>query len=145
DLRNQIAAISARSAAAVQTVRSLIDSEAMDRAAADAPQERVELNALARMVTEQMGARAAAKRQRIELDLPAQVLHCMGWRDQLGEALENLLDNALKFGPFGQCVQVRLSRDDRLQPPSAVIQVIDQGPGLRDADLQRLFGPFQRL
>ncbi|HPF73561.1 MAG TPA: tetratricopeptide repeat-containing sensor histidine kinase [Xanthomonadaceae bacterium] len=146
DLRNQIALISTRSATAAQTVRNLIETDELDRDGENSgPGERIDLNALVTAVVEQLRPSAAAKRQQIDCELPSAPLQVTGRRERLSEALEHLIDNAIKFGPFEQRIELRLLRDDRLSPPSAVIQVSDQGPGLRSADHERLFGRFQRL
>jgi signal transduction histidine kinase len=55
--------------------------------------------------------------------------------------LLNLLDNAVKYGPPGQTVTVRVSADG----DSAVLTVADQGPGVPPADRARVWEPFQRL
>jgi signal transduction histidine kinase len=59
-----------------------------------------------------------------------------GSRERLGRALNNLLDNAAKFGPPGSTVGLRL-RDGELV-------VRDEGPGVADADLPYIFDRFFR-
>lgn len=57
----------------------------------------------------------------------------------LGRIVENLIDNALRYGDGS--VRVRtVERDGR-----AVVEVIDRGPGIAAADLQRVFEPFYRV
>ncbi len=58
--------------------------------------------------------------------------------DRLERALLNLLDNALKYSPPG--VPVHLIVEER--GPGAVITVADNGPGVDDTVLPRLFGPY---
>ncbi|WP_165071882.1 sensor histidine kinase [Paludisphaera rhizosphaerae] len=58
----------------------------------------------------------------------------------LGELLNNLLDNAAKYGPPGSPIQVRLSRRDA----TVAISVSDEGPGIEPAEIARLFEPFYR-
>jgi signal transduction histidine kinase len=61
--------------------------------------------------------------------------------DALQQMLVNLLDNALKYGPRGQRVTVRLSRrGDRVE-----LSVTDQGPGIPEGDRERVFERFHRL
>jgi two-component system sensor histidine kinase KdpD len=57
---------------------------------------------------------------------------------QVERVLVNLLDNALKFSPPHGDVRVDISRDDR----ELVIRVSDDGPGLPDDELERVFEPF---
>jgi signal transduction histidine kinase len=51
--------------------------------------------------------------------------------------LDNLLENAVKYG---QRARVRLTTDDE----SAVAEIIDDGPGLPDDEIERVFEPFYR-
>ncbi len=59
----------------------------------------------------------------------------------LRQVVLNLLDNAVKYGPVGQTVTVRLSRAGDL----ACLAVEDQGPGIDPGDRDRVWLPFQRL
>ena len=59
----------------------------------------------------------------------------------LEQALFNLLDNAAKYAPAGTRIEVRAE----LQDDTAVIQVIDEGPGIPPQDLDRLFDKFYRI
>ena len=57
-------------------------------------------------------------------------------------AVVNLLDNATKFGPPGQLVDVRLARSaDGL----AEITVADRGPGIPAGERERIFRRFHRM
>lgn len=56
----------------------------------------------------------------------------------LKRALNNLIDNALKYG---ETAKVRLSGDNA----GVEICVDDRGPGIPDADLEKVFTPFFRL
>lgn len=58
----------------------------------------------------------------------------------LGEVLNNLLDNALKYSPAGSPVSVRLGYD----AAHAWIEVADAGPGIAAADQAHLLRPFFR-
>lgn len=56
------------------------------------------------------------------------------------QAVDNLLQNAVKFSPRGGTVQVSVSR----QAAVARIAVRDEGPGIPVSDRERIFEPFQR-
>lgn len=59
----------------------------------------------------------------------------------LRQILLNLLDNAVKYGPEGETVEVSLALDDG----RARLRVDDEGNGIRAADCQRIWDPFVRL
>lgn len=62
-------------------------------------------------------------------------------RRSLGQIMENLVSNALKFSPSGTRVEVRLSTlSDVVR-----LEVRDEGPGLTDDDKKALFGKFRKL
>ena len=61
-------------------------------------------------------------------------------KDLLREAVANLVDNALRVSPPG--AQVRLSVDRGSSGP--LITVADNGPGIEEDRLPRLFERFQR-
>lgn len=53
---------------------------------------------------------------------------------------ENLLSNAIKFSPAGKEIVIRLFEKDG----SAVTEIIDQGPGISEQDIKKLFGKYQQ-
>ncbi|MEO5365573.1 MAG: hybrid sensor histidine kinase/response regulator [Magnetococcus sp. WYHC-3] len=61
--------------------------------------------------------------------------------NRMGQVLDNLVGNAIKFSPPGTTVTVTVGR----VPSGMVLEVRDQGPGLTEEDRTRLFGTFQRL
>lgn len=61
-------------------------------------------------------------------------------RDRVVQILANLLSNAYKYSPEGSTVRIRSHVDGRF----AKIQVIDQGMGLSEQDLAKLFTKFFR-
>jgi signal transduction histidine kinase len=60
--------------------------------------------------------------------------------DRLGQVLDNLISNAVKFSPPGSHVRVSLDVDDA----RARIAVADDGPGIPRDERDRLFEPFFR-
>jgi two-component system OmpR family sensor kinase len=60
---------------------------------------------------------------------------------RLRQVVGNLLSNSLTHTPAGTEVTVRL----RAEPPVAVIEVADQGPGLTPAQAERVFERFYRV
>src|SRR5204862_6201628 len=59
----------------------------------------------------------------------------------LGRILENLLSNAIKFSPKGKEIILRVIYND----PFVRFEIIDQGPGISEDEMPRLFGKFQKL
>jgi K+-sensing histidine kinase KdpD len=57
----------------------------------------------------------------------------------LEQALGNVIENALRFSPDGSTVRVSLAGGDGVR-----IQVTDEGPGVPEAELERIFEKFFR-
>jgi signal transduction histidine kinase len=57
------------------------------------------------------------------------------------EAIDNLISNAIKYSPIGGRIELSLD----LQADGAHIRVKDEGPGMSENDISRLYGRFQRL
>lgn len=65
-----------------------------------------------------------------------------GDRRRIVQVVSNLVDNALKFGPPHEPVDVHVSTDGPAR--RAVVEVTDAGTGLSPEDVDRLFEPFAR-
>lgn len=81
-----------------------------------------------------------AKSQRLEPELPAGPVMIHGDAGRLEQALVNLLQNASKFSNANQSIAVVLEET----PAEVTIRVRDQGAGLDEADLPRLFNLFSQ-
>jgi signal transduction histidine kinase len=119
-----------------QAVLRIAEVEAGARRAAFAPTDLVPL--LADMA-ELYGAAAEARDQRLEVALP-DALTLVGDRDLLGQAVANLLDNALKFTPEGGVVRLAA----RAEGGVVEIEVADDGPGMPEDDRNRAGERFFR-
>ena len=59
-------------------------------------------------------------------------------RDLLGRLVENLLDNAASFSPQAGAITVSVAASG----PQAVVRVADEGPGIPEEHLERVFARF---
>ncbi len=60
----------------------------------------------------------------------------------LRQALISLTDNAIKFSPRGSAIRITVGRNGAGE---AVVEVGDEGPGIPEADLSRVFERFYRV
>ncbi|HML07469.1 MAG TPA: ATP-binding protein [Xanthobacteraceae bacterium] len=69
-----------------------------------------------------------------------------GDRDELVRVVENLLENALKYGAAGKRVDITLAQDvSSAGEPEALVGVRDYGPGIAPEHLPRLTERFYRV
>ena len=71
--------------------------------------------------------------------VPPEEWHAVGSERYLHRVLQNLVTNAMRYAK--QNVRLRYSVDQEL----AVLEVEDDGPGVPEADRERIFKPFARL
>ena len=110
------------------------------------PSAAVDLAPLVRQVTEGLQTLARDRQVEIRVAIPAEAVMVLGDRDELIRALENLVENALKYGAAGKRVDVTLSRaQTRAGAPEARIAVRDFGPGIAPEHLPRLTERFYRV
>jgi two-component system sensor histidine kinase SenX3 len=64
-----------------------------------------------------------------------------GDRDQLSMAIHNLVENAINYSPENTNVSISTSLEDEI----VTISVADQGIGIPEADLERIFERFYRV
>ncbi|NKF52291.1 sensor histidine kinase [Shewanella sp. WXL01] len=102
-------------------------------------QESMELVDLIDVIT--TDARYEYPDREITADLPdSVVLHNTSHR-AAGQAIENILRNALRYTPVGGVVQIKLVCDKQ----QAVLDILDQGPGVPEELLSAIFKPFFRV
>jgi protein-histidine pros-kinase len=103
---------------------------------------RTPLDVLAVVTDAVEAARPRAEESGLDLRLeaPAHPVPVDGDSDRLGQAVDNLLSNALKFTPPTGRVTVVL----RVEDGHAVIEVSDTGPGVGIEDVDRLFERLYR-
>ncbi len=115
-------------------VADLLDLSRLEAGAAAPEREVWALDDIARQAIDSLGADervelAAGESPLVNVD-PAQIQR----------VLANLIENALKVSPPGASVHVRITATRS----EAIVRVVDQGPGLREGELERVFDAFHR-
>jgi signal transduction histidine kinase len=84
----------------------------------------------------------AAERERsFTLEQPGEPIIAVVDRDRVGQAVRNLLDNAVKYSVAEGAIETRIWRD----ASNVCISVGDYGAGIPEAEMKRIFEPFIRL
>jgi signal transduction histidine kinase len=129
----------------IQRLESLTDSlldlsriEAGDKK--DNQQKDLCLSALLREISELYASRSEQAGLNFSLYLPEKPITIHGNATQLRCAVGNLLDNAIKFTPVGESIQLQL----REQKHYIEIEVRDKGIGIPSDELPLIFSRFHR-
>lgn len=102
--------------------------------------EPLDLADLARDVASSLAILAEERRQRLQVDAP-QPVHVRADRLVLRDAVANLVDNAIKYGPPESQIGITV-RADTIE---ASLTVSDQGPGIPAEHRDRIFDRFYRV
>ena len=100
----------------------------------------VDLGDLARDVVTSLGILAEERQQRLEVAADANV-RVSADRLVLRDAITNVVDNAIKYGPSGSTITMRIEAD----AVEATLSVTDEGPGIPAEHRERIFDRFYRI
>ncbi|MDK9697273.1 MAG: DUF3369 domain-containing protein [Siculibacillus sp.] len=139
-LKVEVGKIRAPALAMNRMIGDLVGQAAADALEITIRPVRLDIADLAHDVVDHLRPLAARKQQTLEWRGDV-VIPLLGDPDRLRDALENVVSNAVKYGPVGGKVEIAV----RAVADRAVVTVADQGPGLSPEDFGRLFGRFQRL
>ncbi len=110
------------------------------------PNTPVDLAPIVRQVVDGLQTLARDRGVEIKVMSPPEAVMVLGDRDELIRALENLVENALKYGAAGKRVDVTLAcGHTRGGTPEARVAVRDYGPGIAPEHLPRLTERFYRV
>jgi signal transduction histidine kinase len=139
-VRDQLGHIRASAGQMTELVNDLISDAMMDAHNIAIRREQVDLVAMLGEIVAANRGSAEKKTQTIQLVAPA-YQPCSCDPDRLREAVDNLVNNAIKYSPLGGHIELTMSLADE----HIVIRIADEGAGLSEEDISRLFGRFQRL
>jgi len=123
-----------------RVVQQLMDFARLD---ADVPLQAFSVINLAALAREIVGSYAVrAERQDVDLGVDAPgLVEVYGTESDLRSALQNLVDNALRYAPQGSAVTVSARRVEQM----IELRVVDAGRGIPAAERDRVFRRFHRV
>jgi signal transduction histidine kinase len=132
-------------------ITDLLKTTAIDSGSIVLEKSLIDLSALLHTVAENNQQLAQRKSQRLEVSLEPQLFAEVDSK-RMYEVFENLLSNAIKYSPEGKTIWVSSIKvggyaTSEQQAPANRLRVTirDEGQGLTEDDMQKLFGRFQRL
>ena len=140
DQRQQLLSTIGRSADRMQRLLTeLLDLARLRSGRAELQRAAFDARDVARDVAAAVEPMAAARSQRVRMELPERAVRMVGDRRRLEQALLNLVANAQKFSPAGAEIDLSLARTD---DGAVRWTVVDRGPGIGAEEQARLFERF---
>jgi len=121
-----------------ELVGDMLTLSALDSGAA-VKKESIRPIEITQDLIERMASLAAEKR--IAIHITAEANELSADPRKVDQVLGNLVGNAIKYIPVGGKIDVRWEEDDQ----HVILRVIDNGPGIADMHLKRLFERFYRI
>jgi two-component system phosphate regulon sensor histidine kinase PhoR len=124
----------------VQMVNEMLDLARIESGTRLLTLDDLDMVELARTALARIGLFAERHGVTLQLDAPDDVPHVRGDGARLGQALLNLVHNAVKFSPPGNAIVVRV----RTGLDEVIVAVEDRGAGIPAAALPRIFERFYK-
>lgn len=124
----------------LELLNDLLDLSQIESGRLDLKKRNGSLKALLEERLRLYRVQAGNKRITIQADLAEIGTFAFDHR-RIGQALDNLISNAIKFSPPGTNVYITLTADEG----TAIFSIHDQGPGIPQEEHGLLFNEFQRL
>ncbi len=138
DNASQLKAVDSAADQLGKLVTNLLELSRLEHPGARIEHGRVDLLPLVQEAVATVTPAARARNIRFELSIAPNLKSVRGDRGQLLEVVSNLLENAARYSPDGEVVDIHLDRNGEGQ----ILEVRDRGPGLAANDSERIFERF---
>lgn len=121
-------------------IGDLFELSKLDSASVTPNLETFSLPELVQDIAQEFQLESEQKAIHLSIDTQADAAYTIGDIGLIQRVLENLVRNAIRFTPAGGEVTVSIAE----RPESVRVSVSDNGPGIPDADIPRIFDRFYR-
>jgi signal transduction histidine kinase len=129
-------------------VKSLLQSTAIELGKIELNSHVANVSSLVQNAVSQNLPKSVKKSQDLQFDIAENLLANID-SERFAEVLDNVISNAIKYTPSEKKILIRCEKKSpqRLQQSgdSVLITIKDDGQGLSEEDMQKLFGRFQKL
>jgi two-component system phosphate regulon sensor histidine kinase PhoR len=122
-------------------VKDLLRLASLDAREEPIENETCSLGDLLNGVVRDLSPSIEQKQQAVTVEASPDVASVFTDVAKLQDALRNILENASAYSPAGSRIRLSAAREG----DSVVLQVEDEGPGIPEADLERIFERFYRV
>lgn len=124
-------------------INDLLDLSAIESGADILNMDEISIQDLTDHALKTLQHHAEKKNSQIETLIECSTLY--GDPKRVEQVLTNLADNAIKYGPSGTKIKIHWYEADFDGHPRIVLEVSDNGPGIAEKYLDRIFERFYRL
>jgi signal transduction histidine kinase len=122
-------------------INDVLDLTTGDTRGVALEKERVDIAGLCRAAVETAKPRAAEKTQKLDVEIAPSAGHVFGDARRLRESIEHVLQNAIAYTDRKGRISLTADGDKK----QAVIRIRDNGSGIEEDDLPRVFNRFDRV
>lgn len=129
----------------IRMINDLLDLSRMDSQQSNLQLEYININELVSFVLDRfdmiMNNEEKGKKYRIRRDFTQRELWAEVDPDKIIQVIDNIMNNAIKYSPDGGTITVHLSETHN----NILLSITDQGLGIPQKDLQKVFDRFYRV
>ena len=134
----------------IRLVADQLSLSSIERVESVQPETSAQLNLIAERVSVLLNQQAEAAECRIRLDMPDAAVIVRGDTDELTQMVQNLVENAIRYGAHAGEVRIIIHAEDRWAdapagPSYACISIEDDGEGIDQIHIPRLTERFYRV
>lgn len=144
-LQKQLAGMSRNAHNLLNLVNELLDFRKLEMHGERLHLSGADINEFVCTVCDTFTATAAERGFDFTADVPTRSHFMYFDKDKLHKILNNLISNAFKFTPSGGLIKVSLTEDLSGDRPCAVISVQDNGKGIPESQLSKIFDRFYQV
>jgi signal transduction histidine kinase len=124
-----------------ELVNDILDVSRIDQGVFQIQPQKIELSRLVREIV----ANFEAAQHPIQLTVQAgDAIHAAGDPARLRQCLENVIANAIQKSPASAAINIFVRREQPAgRPPLAMVEVVDEGPGIPPEQLPHVFERFR--
>ncbi|TAE31568.1 MAG: sensor histidine kinase [Candidatus Kapaibacterium sp.] len=133
-------------------VTNLLDMNRLEDGAMQFCIVELDIVPILQSITEQYQSDANAKNIRLHSTFNTASVLVLADESAAMQVFENIISNAVKYSPHGKNVYIRLTthhsslpNNTNQKPATIRLEVQDEGPGISESDMKKLFGKFARL
>jgi len=121
-----------------ELIENLLEIQVIDAGKMVLTTHAMSLTGMVKSYANRMVHAASAKQTLIELDMPDTDISILSDPSRVEQILDNYVSNAIKYSPVGSTVYIHLSEANG----HVELKVRDQGPGIDEAEISKLFLQF---